>query len=172
MAESKKVDFVSVARPFEPSKASAVSIPFFRTGYNYDRDDVSRETGLSCDPEEGLTQQQFAEECDINTIVKRFGLTGELPNGIAMPQSGDFTGVTDFHEAMNLVRKAEESFMELPADIRYRFANDPGRVMEFLNDEKNREEAVKLGILSKPVEKTRDVVQAVDELASKLVPKS
>lgn len=143
---------------------------FLRTEFNYDMDAASDASGLSCDPDEGVTQQQFAEEVDINTIVKRFGLTGELPNGVAMPVSGDFTGVSDYHTALNLVREAQAAFMELPASIRSRFDNDPGKVVEFLDDEKNREEAVQLGILAKPPEVTRDVVQAVDELAAILKP--
>lgn len=144
----------------------------FRAGpFDYDSDVVSLESGISI-PEgkfEALTQQQFREECDINTIVKRFGLTGELPNGIGMPVSGDFTGVSDFQSAMEVVRKSQEAFMALPAETRARFANDPARVLAFLDDEKNRDEAIKLGMIPKPVERTRDVVQAVDELAAKLV---
>lgn len=145
---------------------------FFRTGYNYDADAVSRETGREFDEAESVVQQQFREECDINIIVKRFGLTGELPNGIHMPVSGDFSGITDFQSAMQLVREAQESFNELPAHVRERFGNDPGRVMAFLEDDKNRDEAIRLGMVERPVERTRDVVQAVDELKAVLVPKT
>ena len=142
-----------------------------RGAYAYDGDVVSRETGLVAQ-DDGVTQQQFAEECDINTIVRRFGLTGELPSGIAMPVSGDFTNVTDFHTAMNLIRQSQEAFLELPAHVRERFQNDPGRVMAFLENPENREEAVKLGMVAPPREVPRDVVKAVDELAAKIVPQS
>lgn len=127
----------------------------FRTGYNYDADSVSLETGLSFEGTETMAQQQFKDECDINTIVKRFGLTGELPNGINMPQSGDFTNVTDFHTAMNLVKQAEDAFLQIPADIRARFDHDPGQVLAFLNDSNNRDEAIKLGFIPKPAETPR-----------------
>lgn len=154
-------------------------VVFFRTGYNYDVDAVSRETGLDCnvDPENGevlpsATQQQFKEECDINEIVRRFGLTGELPENVRVPQSGDFTGITDFQSAMNAVREAQENFMALPAEIRERFANDPQKLMDFVANDANRDEAIKLGIVSRPPEVTRDVVQAVDELKAVLQPKS
>jgi len=147
--------------------------PVSLRGFNsYDSDVVSRETGIAIDPDESVVQQQFADECDINTIVKRFGLTGELPNGVDIPLSGDFTEVTDFQTAMNLVRRSQEAFLELPAHIRERFANDPALVMKFLDDPSNREEAINLGIVAKPVERTRDVVQAVDELAAVLKPKA
>lgn len=130
---------------------------------------------LQPDPETGeliqqrsLTQQQFAKEANINEIVRRFGLTGQLPDGINAPVSGDFTGITSYEEAMRVMRQAQESFMELPADQRQRFHNDPGEMLAFLNDDKNRDEALRLGMIKKPAERTRDVVQAVDELAASL----
>lgn len=144
---------------------------FFRTGWNYDADAVSRETGLACDPEDTRTQESFERECDINEIVRRFGLTGSVPENFRMPLSGDFTGVSDFHSAVNAVVAAEQSFMALPAEVRARFSNDPAQLIAFLEDGNNREEAQKLGLVSRPAEKTRDVVQAVDELAARLVPK-
>lgn len=120
---------------------------FIRTAYNYDMNAASDESGLSC-PEESLAIQSAKDECDINTIVRRFGLTGELPNDLAMPVSGDFAGIGDFHAAMNVVRKAEEEFLRVPAETRARFQNDPARLMAFLEDDRNREEARSLGFLA------------------------
>lgn len=142
--------------------------PFVRSAYNYDADAASVEAGLACDPDGMVTKQSFREECDINEIVRRFGITGELPQGISMPVSGDFTAVTDFQSAMNEVIRAQEEFMLLPAEVRYRFANDPARLIAFLEDGNNRDEAIKLGIVAKPAERTRDAVQAIDELAKVL----
>lgn len=128
----------------------------FRTPYNYNRDEVSNDTGLACPPEEHMTQQNGKEDADINEIVRRFGLTGELPSDLRMPVSGDFTGVTDFQTAMNIVRTAEEEFMRVPADLRARFNNDPARLMDFLADTNNKDEALKLGLIQAPREQTRD----------------
>ena len=88
---------------------------------------------LYCD-DKSLTQQHFAEECDINEIVRRFGLTGTVPEDYRAPQYGDFSEVTDYHTALNAVRAADAAFMELPADLRYRFSNDPARLIAFLED--------------------------------------
>ena len=82
---------------------------FLRAPGNYDPDVVSNETGLACDPDEGVTQQSFKEECDINVIVERFGLTGQLPENLRMPVSGDFTGITDFQTAMQVVRERKRN---------------------------------------------------------------
>lgn len=124
---------------------------FIRTAYNYDVDEASNETGLSCQ-DSSLAIQSAEEEANINTIVRRFGLTGQLPDQVAMPQSGDFTNIPDFHTAMNLIRKTQEEFLRIPADIRARFSNDPQKFMEFFEDEANRVEAGKLGFLKMPVQ--------------------
>ncbi|WNK14744.1 MAG: internal scaffolding protein [Microvirus sp.] len=144
----------------------------FRTGFDGDNDQVSRDTGLFCPPEEGMTQQHFRDECDINKIVERFGLTGELPDNPRMPVYGDFTGVADYQTCLNAVLMADAAFMELPGALRARFHHSPQALLEFCSDDANREEALKLGLLKPKPEVTRDVVQAVDELSAKLAPKS
>lgn len=118
----------------------------FRTGFNYDRDAASNESGLACD-DPSLAVQHMEEEANINTIVRRFGLTGELPAQVAIPRSGDFTNIPDFHTAMNMVRQAQEEFLKVPAEVRARFNNDPQMFMNFVEDEANRDEAAKLGLL-------------------------
>lgn len=125
---------------------------FIRGAYNYDADHVSAVSVLVCDPDEDMTQQQFKEESDINEIVRRFGLTGQVPQGVGIPMSGDFTEVSDFHTAMTMVRTAEAEFMKLPAEVRARFSNDPGAVIAFLDDPANRDEAVRLGLVAPAAE--------------------
>ena len=119
---------------------------FIRSAYNYSVDDVSLESGLDC-PDESLAIQSAEEESNINTIVRRFGLTGELPSDLRMPLSGDFVGIGDFHSAMNTVRAAQEEFLRVPADVCARFANDPAQFMAFLENPDNRDEARKMGLL-------------------------
>lgn len=119
---------------------------FLRTPYNYDVDAASVLTGLTC-PEETKTQQQFKEESDINTIVERFGLTGEVPSDFRVPLSGDFTEhANDFHSALNLILESEREFMRLPAEVRNRFDNDPQKLLDFVEDAANIDEARALGI--------------------------
>lgn len=118
----------------------------FNTGFNKDNDAVSLSAGFEC-VGESLAVQSAEEESNINTIVRRFGISGELPNNLRMPQSGDFTGLPDFHAAMNLVRQAQEEFVRVPAEIRAKFNNDPARFMSFLDDESNYDEALKLGLV-------------------------
>lgn len=124
-----------------------VIIPFIRTAYNYDTNEASLESALQCE-DVTRTQQNFKEECDINTIVRRFGLTGGMPEKFQMPTNIDISEMaTDYHTALNAVRQAGEEFMRLPAHIRKRFDNDPQKLIYFLGDEGNRIEAEKLGLV-------------------------
>jgi phage internal scaffolding protein len=128
-----------------------MKIPFLRTPYNYNRDDASNESGLECqDPT--LAQQQFREECDINTIMERFGRTGELVAPVRMPQYGDFDGINDYHSAMNAIVEAQSAFDQLPAKIRARFGNDPAEFVEFAMNEENRDEAIRLGLVEAAIQ--------------------
>lgn len=120
---------------------------FLRTPYNYDMSAAGDESALHC-TDESMAKQSFAEECDINTIVRRFGITGELPTNIRMPTYGDFTGVHDFKTAMDAIATANESFDALPAEVRARFNNDPAAFVDFCSDTRNRDEAKKLGLIS------------------------
>lgn len=119
---------------------------FVRSPFNYDADEVSRETGTDCSVEESMTQQSFKEECDINTIVKRFGVTGMMPQNVVPPTYQTFTGVIDYHTAMNAIAKARESFDQMSAEVRAKFQNDPQKFVEFCSNKDNLAEMRKMGL--------------------------
>jgi phage internal scaffolding protein len=134
----------------QKSSLQKPAIPTFRTAYDGLSDEVSNETGLLC-LDKTLTQQQFAEESDINTIVNNFLRSGELPDELSKPQFGDFTGVVDnYHDALNLVIAADDAFAALPAKIRARFDNDPAKYVDFFENPENHAEAIKLGLVDAP----------------------
>ncbi len=138
---------------------------FLRTPYNYDTDAASNESGLACE-EPSLAQQHFKEECDINTILERFNITGMLPQSILSPRYGDFTGIGDYHTALNRVIAAQDEFEALPAPLRARFDNDPAKLIEFLNDESNRPEAEELGLVAKAAAEVVEAAQVTPEKAA------
>lgn len=94
----------------------------------------------------GLTKQSFRDECDINRIMKRYAQSGTLPPGLPGTY-GDFTGPGELLDAYELVKNAEEQFNALPSALRERFHNKPAEFLAFVGQEKNREEAEKLGLL-------------------------
>jgi len=141
----------------------AIKAPFLRTPYNYDTIAASNESGLACE-EPTLAQQQFKDETDINNILRQFNITGLLPEAPLSPRYGDFTGIVDYHTALNAVIAAEDGFMELPAEMRARFQNDPENLINFLNDESNRDEAIKLGLVDQKLIENEKKIEA--EIAS------
>lgn len=108
----------------------------------------------------GKTRQSEKDSCDINLILARYQKTGMLPEMIkADPRYGDFSAVPDFLEAQEIVAKATEQFEALDAAVRYRFENDPAKMLAFVADPKNGAELVKLGLAVKK-EKATEVVAA------------
>ena len=137
--------------------------PFLRTAYNYDTDAASNESGLVC-LEPTLAQQHFKDECDINNILRQFNVTGLLPEAPLSPRYGDFTGIHDYHTALNAVIAADDGFMALPATLRARFQNDPEQLIEFLDNPNNYDEAVKLGLVDQKMVENDQKIEA--EIAS------
>lgn len=135
---------------------------FLRTPYNYDRDAATNESALACE-EPSLAQQHYKDECDINNILRQFNITGLLPESPLSPRYGDFSGIGDYHTALNRVIAAQDEFDALPAQIRARFNNDPAELIEFLEDDKNRPEAEDLGLVDKGTAEAVEVLKTTPE---------
>lgn len=129
-----------------PEEMNGLTVPFMRTMYNYDRKAASDETATIC-PEPTRTQQQFKDEVDINVMMEKFGITGEWPQNVRPVMNDEYTEVFDFQSAMNTIRRAQEAFMELPAEQRAVWDNDPGKFATYLEDPDNHEKARKMGLL-------------------------
>jgi len=85
-----------------------------------------------------LTRQDMAEECDINTIMAKYAVTGVLPGDPSKAQYVDFSTVPDnLLDAMQQLQRADAEFMRLPAHIRKEFDNDPIAFVEFAADPDN-----------------------------------
>ena len=94
---------------------SANSHGMIRSAYTFDSDAVSNETALDCG-DEAVTQQCFKDECDINILLAKFAVTGQLPDNVRVPQFVDFEEAFDFQSSMNVIRAAEEAFNAMPAE--------------------------------------------------------
>lgn len=123
----------------------AIQLPRFRT--QYDPDYKSEVFWTDAGEDEGLVQQHMRDECDINIIMAKYKATGELTHvreGAA--QFGDFSAVLDYQEAANRIIEADALFMELPASVRDRFTNDPGKFLDFATNPDNLEEMRSMGL--------------------------
>lgn len=107
---------------------------------------------IDCSKDVKLTQQSAKDECDINLIIERAKRGADIAHVTdRTPQYGDFTEIpTDLRECLIAVKKADEAFMSLDAQVRRRFDNDPVLLLDFLHDPKNREEAISLGLVAPP----------------------
>lgn len=99
-----------------------------------------------------LTRQEFVKDADLNNIMKRYasGLPPS-PAGSRPPMFGDFSNIPDYQTSLQVVIDAQAKFADLPSAVRKRFDNDPGKLIEFLQDASNRDEAVRLGLITKSV---------------------
>lgn len=119
-----------------------------RTPHNFDRDANSNATALVC-KDKSLAQQQFKDETDINVLFGRYLETGEMPQIDGLTY-GDFTGIFNYQDAQQRVLDAQQAFSQLPAKVKNRFDNNPQKLIDFLNDPDNREEAILYGLVAKP----------------------
>lgn len=111
----------------------------------YDKHKVT--VKMTFDPATDRTKQSFKAESDINHIMARFQKTGVIAfQQRFAPTYGDVSGA-DFQRAMQVVARSKSMFAELPAHLRDRFNNDPKQFLDFVQNDANRPEAEKLGLL-------------------------
>lgn len=124
-------------------------------------------SAVACTAEEDMTVQGDRDEADINVMLKRFNVTGQIRTVNAKPLMGDFSEALDFQGALNRVREAEREFLNLPSELRAQLQNDPARFQGWLSNPENRAEAERLGLIEKvrPVEPIPvRVLKELDEL--------
>lgn len=100
--------------------------------------------------QDGRTKQAHKDECDINQVLKKYLKTGLIDhvsshNG----QYGEAPGI-DFKEALDLVRRSQDMFDDLPAKARKHFNNDPAAFMDAVHEEGNESLMYELGLSDFP----------------------
>ena len=129
---------------------------------------VSRRVRIDFKDDPGFTKSEFAAECNINNIVKKYTKTGVLTHVTSRVASfDDLSDAPSFHEAMNIVASAQQEFDQLPAPVRKRFGNDPASFLDFVHDDSNIDEMVKLGLISH--EKYKEILATKEPSTSALL---
>jgi hypothetical protein len=119
-----------------------------------------------------LTRQEFAAECDINTIMERYETTGTI-NHVARtePLYLDYTAVPrDLASAMDFMRGASQEFMRLPAHVRREFDNDPKLFVDYAADPKNVDRMREWDLAKKPQEAPSPIRVEVSNLPAPTLP--
>lgn len=96
-----------------------------------------------------MTDRGSGQGLDINEIVRRAQRGGALSTGMQsgrQPMFGDVSRV-DYLQSLNAQVTTRQAFDSLPSHLRIRFANDPSKLLQFLDNEENRPEAEKLGLV-------------------------
>lgn len=94
------------------------------------------------------TEQSHAPQCDVNRIVAKYDKHGLITHVSRFEAKyGDLTGL-EFKQAQDMILNAKETFKELPSNIRKRFNNSPEYLLTFMEDPKNRAEAIQLGLIN------------------------
>ena len=95
-------------------------------------------------------KQEFKDDADLNSIMKKFQKTGAIDHVVKHQGSYGISTPVLLHEAMNLVTAADSMFADLPSSLRNKFENKPAAFLEYVQDPKNAEEAKKLGLALTP----------------------
>lgn len=94
-----------------------------------------------------FTEQAHKDECNVNNIIRKYDRTGLITHVNKIEaRFGDITGL-DFKTMMDTVTQTTMLFNNLPSEIRNRFQNDPGKLLAFMEDPNNRNEAISLGLI-------------------------
>lgn len=97
-----------------------------------------------------ITQSEFAPELDINRLVEK-----HIKGGIPFPSAAqnnyaDVSDLADFQSSMEIVTKAQETWMDVDARIRRHFGDRVENFLNALHDKSRKDELINLGIYKKP----------------------
>jgi len=112
-----------------------------RTQYSPYTPKFHQEVGIS------LTKQSFAEECDVNNIVAKYAVTGQITHlNTRLADFGEAPNF-DFQQAINQVKNAEQMFGQIPAKIRAEFEHNPGKFLEFALNPASLPKMAEMGLI-------------------------
>lgn len=95
---------------------------------------------------DGRTKQAFKDQCDINKIMAKAMVKGDLSFAQKYDTQvfGEFDGEFTLLEAQGRLQRASEIFGELSSETRKEFQNDPLKFLAFANAPENRDRLVEL----------------------------
>jgi hypothetical protein len=98
--------------------------------------------------QESKVQEQFADSCQTDTIIRKYNMMGVNPFiSAGGSQYLDTTQIPEFFVAQNAQVKVKEYFEGLPSNIRLEFNNDPMQFAEFVSDPRHAEYLREIGVL-------------------------
>ena len=100
------------------------------------------------DPREDLTRQEFAEEADVNYLLRTYGVDTPVNR---VPQFGEVDWDLDLHSAHISMDRAQHAFFHLPLELRQKYKTTAAML-----------DAMNSGELATDLEKIRDQAKPED----------
>lgn len=97
--------------------------------------------------DESLTQQHHAVGATPREVVNRLVSGAQVNTNQKQPMYIDNYNNLDYQDSLNLVIAVKDKFMHLPAQVRERFKHKPEEFVQFMENDENKEEAIKLGLI-------------------------
>ena len=119
-----------------------------RSAYGKTKNARPKRLKINCD--DGITEQHHSDECNVNTILATYMKTGVIPPIDPNAQYGDLSEF-DYQSMQNQIANANSLFEQLPDNVKHKFGNEPYRFLNFVQDEKNYDELVEMGLANNPV---------------------
>lgn len=102
--------------------------------------------GVDCSVEECFVQQHCKDECDVNKILGKWKVTGQLTHASSKtPMYLDCSSI-NYKDALDSVLGVQDLFSSLPAEVRKKFKNDPALFCAFADDPENSQQLLDLGV--------------------------
>lgn len=115
----------------------------FKTAYG-----TRERVTLNC-PEPTRTEQHHKDQVEINNILAKYERTGVIDHRNKYEGQYNDLAAYDYQENMFKIAAANTMFEELPSGLRARFNNQPAQFLEFVQNPRNREEMIELGLATR-----------------------
>lgn len=125
----------------------AFDIVTYKQPGKYDVDKDSLDTATDLSGVQSMTQQHMGPETEIDSIMKRFYATGEMPRARLVAEYGDFDDANDLAGMLAQIEVGKHAFKQIPAHIRGMFDNNVGSFLTWIHDDANYNEAAELGLV-------------------------
>lgn len=119
------------------------------------------------------TQQHFKNECNINSIMKKYEKTGFLTDPTKIPtrcpQFGDFSNIVDYQTLKNKQIEIDKYFSSLPAALRVHFNHNPQELMEWIIKPENKQKALEMGLLNHDLSNVKYVDDKGNDITDEVI---
>ena len=112
--------------------------------------------GFTGEKGRSMTKQSFASGTKVDAILKRYAtlgpesaMYGVFAQHVARMPFGVADTTYDYQAQLNRAIEVQQYFKALPSTLREKFGHNPGAMIAFMADPRNREECEELGLFVK-----------------------